>query len=276
MYSTEVRMADPAQQIAIGKVIDDCMRYWLETNVSKSTAQDMKTELHAHLVEAVSDGRTLSDVVGPDIPRFAEDWASEARPPSERTLPSWDDVATGRSAADRRSNFITFGLFGISIAAIVASIIATNGRGNDVDMELWRWIWTGAAFLLAIGEIFTAGFFLLPFAIGAGVAAVFSWIGLNILVQWVGFLGVSVASMVYLQRFIRRQDELPVARVGANRYVGAQALVLEGIDPVRGTGRVRVDTEEWRATTDGHQIRKNATVRVTDVRGARLVVTEIE
>jgi membrane-bound ClpP family serine protease len=43
---------------------------------------------------------------------------------------------------------------------------------------------------------------------------------------------------------------------------------------VTGEGRVRVDTELWRATTDGGPIAQDARVRVIEVRGTRLVVEE--
>ena len=35
----------------------------------------------------------------------------------------------------------------------------------------WIWFWVILAAVLVVGEIFTAGFFLLPFGVGAMVAA---------------------------------------------------------------------------------------------------------
>jgi membrane protein implicated in regulation of membrane protease activity len=87
---------------------------------------------------------------------------------------------------------------------------------------------------------------------------------------------VSVGTLLYLQRFVRKQDATGGRPVGALRYVGRYAIVLEAVDANKGTGRVRAETEEWRATTDGPSIRKGATVLVTDVRGTRLVVAETE
>ncbi len=78
--------------------------------------------------------------------------------------------------------------------------------------EMWRWFWTGLAVILSVAEIFTAGFFMLPFGIGAGAAAVLAWVGAHVLVQWLAFLVISVASLVGLQRFVRRQDDLRMVR----------------------------------------------------------------
>ena len=144
-----------------------------------------------------------------------------------------------------------------------------------MDNEVWRWIWVGAAIFLGFGEMLAAGFFMLPFAVGAVVAAVLAWVGVAPWVSLVVFIAVSLVAMVALQRFVRREDEYQ-PQVGANRLVGMRATVLEDVDRLTGTGRVRMDTELWRATTDGDPIPAGAHVRVTEVRGARLVVEPTE
>lgn len=144
-----------------------------------------------------------------------------------------------------------------------------------MDNEVWRWLWTIFAIVMGIGEIFTAGFFLLPFAIGAASAAILAWAGTGILAQWLVFFGVSIVSLAYLRRFITRQDEAEQPKVGANRWVGAEGIVLEDIDPHTGAGMVRVATEEWRATAL-QPIPKDARIIVNEVRGARFVVDPLE
>lgn len=140
-----------------------------------------------------------------------------------------------------------------------------------MDNEVWRWLWTIFAIVMGIGEIFTAGFFLLPFAIGAAAAAILAWADVAVLAQWLVFFGVSILSLVVLRRFISRQDEGEQPKVGANRWVGVRGIVLEDIDPQSGAGMVRVATEEWRATSQ-MPIAKDARIIVTEVRGTRFVV----
>lgn len=141
-----------------------------------------------------------------------------------------------------------------------------------MDNEIWRWLWTGLAVVLAVGEIFTAGFFLLPFAVGGAIAAILAWANVAVAWQWIAFFVVSVGTLLYLQRFIRRQDISDTKSIGANRYLRMQAIVLEQVDPTTGTGRVRVESEEWRATSDGAIIEPGTPVTITEVRGTRLVV----
>ena len=64
-----------------------------------------------------------------------------------------------------------------------------------MENETWRWLWTGLAVVMGIGEIFTAGFFLLPFAIGAAAAAILAWLGVALLPQWLVFFGVSTVCL---------------------------------------------------------------------------------
>jgi membrane protein implicated in regulation of membrane protease activity len=143
-----------------------------------------------------------------------------------------------------------------------------------MDNELWRWLWLGLAAVLGIGEVLTAGFFLLPFVIGAGLAALVAWLGIAPLAQWLVFFGISLLSWALLHRYIKTQDSDGQPRVGANRWEGATGLVLEEIDPVSGKGMVRVSGEEWRATVEGGQenIPIGDEIEVTGVVGTRLVV----
>jgi len=143
-----------------------------------------------------------------------------------------------------------------------------------MDNEIWRWLWTGLAVVLAVGEICTAGFFLLPFAVGGATAAILAWVDVPVAWQWVAFFVVSIGTLLYLRRFIRKQDIADTKSIGANRYLNMQAIVLEQVDPVSGAGRVRVESEEWRATSDGDIIEPGTPVTITEVRGTRLVVHE--
>jgi membrane protein implicated in regulation of membrane protease activity len=146
----------------------------------------------------------------------------------------------------------------------------------DIDTEAWRWFWTVLATILVVGEIFSPGFFLLPFGIGAAAAAVLAWLNVNAGVQWAVFLIVSIAALLSLRPLIRKQDEGEKDAVGANRYLRKRGIVLENIDMRSGTGMVRVDTEEWRAVTDGESIAVDTEVIVSGITGSRLVVKAIE
>jgi len=161
------------------------------------------------------------------------------------------------------------------MGAVVAAVAVAGQGGNDVDNEVWRWLWTIFAVVMGIGEIFTAGFFLLPFAIGAGAAAILAWAGAAVVAQWLVFFGVSVFALAYLRRFITRQDEGAQPRIGANRWVGMEGVVIADIDPINGEGMVKVEMQEWRATAS-QPVPTGQKIVVTEVSGARLIVEPLE
>ncbi len=141
-----------------------------------------------------------------------------------------------------------------------------------MDADIWRWIWTIFAAVMLVGEIISLGFFLLPFGVGGGLAAVAAWIGWNPGVQWLIFFVGTGAAFLVVRWFIREQDEEEGLLIGPERYVGERGLVLETVDMEANTGQVRVHADEWRAITDGEPIAEGEEVVVAEVRGTRLVV----
>jgi len=144
-----------------------------------------------------------------------------------------------------------------------------------VGIEIpWIWFWVILTAVLVVGEIFTAGFFLLPFAVGALVAALLAGMGVAVAWQWAAFVVVSVITLLLLKRFADRvtRDAEPL-NVAADRVIGRIGVVLEQVNPHGITGRVRLGTEEWRAESDSEEsIPAGAAVEVLRIDGTHLVV----
>jgi len=146
-----------------------------------------------------------------------------------------------------------------------------------LDFSLMFWIWVAIAAVFTVAEIFTAGFFLFPFAVGAGVAAVINYLGLPSWLQWISFLVLSGVFVLTSRRLANRFSNDPPEKVGVERLIGRTGLVIDVIDPVTDSGLVRIEKDEWRATSlEGVRIDANAKVRVIRVEGAHLVVERAE
>lgn len=143
-----------------------------------------------------------------------------------------------------------------------------------MDVNIWFWVWVALAVILSVAEIFTAGFFLLPFGIGAAVAAALEFFAPgSIGWQWTAFVGISSLMLVVLRRFADRVTHEPPQKVAGDRLLGRVGVVLSDIERDGAGGMVRVDREEWRASHRGAEVLPaGARVTVLAVEGTRLIV----
>lgn len=254
------------------QVVDRCRAYWLGSGIASSTADEMAAELRSHIQEAASAGKAVDAVTGSDIDSFAEEWAAASRGPNPK------DPPTQPSLPRTDANPPTWGLW-LGLAAIVALIIAVavfGPRDEAMNQTGWTTTWLIAAAVLAIGEMLTAGFFLLPFAAGAATAGVLALLSVSVATQIITFVVVSVLALWLIQRFAKKDIHGELLPVGAARYIGSSAMVIEPVSRLQPTGMVKLGLQDWRATTDGNrEIPVGTEVRVTEVRGARLVVESI-
>jgi membrane protein implicated in regulation of membrane protease activity len=141
-----------------------------------------------------------------------------------------------------------------------------------MEFEIW-WIWMAIAALFIVGEIFTQGFFLFWFGIGAAVAGVLAILGLGVGWQLGAFVVVSGVLFAVSRRFAEKFSKKQPPGIGADRFIGLEGVVLEEIDNVKNTGRVRVQKDEWRADSEtGDIIPQGERIIVTRLDGTHLVV----
>jgi len=233
----------------------------------------MAIELRSHLQDAIAAGKSIESVVGADLENFAEEWASAHRGPQ----PIEEPTAPSLPRTDARTG--SWGLWGgaLGIIVLVALVAVLAPQDDSFDQGVWAAVWIVSAALLALGELLTAGFFLLPFAVAAGAAGILALVGVGVPAQIIVFVIVSVVFLWLLQRFARKDVHGELLPVGAARYIGSSALVTDAVSRMSGSGRVMMGTEDWRATTDSDDvINAGVEVRVVEVRGARLVVESVE
>ncbi len=147
---------------------------------------------------------------------------------------------------------------------------------ENID-ELLRWGWIVLAVFFFLTEIFTAGFVLLCFGIGALGAALVAFLGAGLAWQIVVFIVVTIAAVVLARPFADRISRPGVQPIAGNRMIGKWGVVLQTVDPIEGTGMVRVGSERWRAESkDNVQLEAGEVVKVVSVDGVRLQVQATE
>jgi membrane protein implicated in regulation of membrane protease activity len=140
------------------------------------------------------------------------------------------------------------------------------------------WIlWVLAACALGIGEMLTTGFFLAPFAVGAGLAALINVAGAGEVASWLVFVFVSLLTLGVVRPIARSHMRTPPhIRTGTAALIGKQAIVLERIANSEGVGCIKIDGEVWtaRAFDDDLVIERGTRVEVMDIKGATALVSE--
>jgi inner membrane protein len=141
-------------------------------------------------------------------------------------------------------------------------------------MENWlSWAWVVLAMIFAIAEIFTSGFFLICFGVGAAIAAIAGFMGFGPLAQFAVFVIASAVVLFLVRPFANRISGPNRHPVGVERLLGQQAIVLETIDPAHGSGVVRVGHEKWSAdAADSIPIAAGTMVQVVSATGTHLKV----
>lgn len=135
-------------------------------------------------------------------------------------------------------------------------------------------VWLIAACAFGLGEMHTGGLYLLPFAVGAALAAAVSLAGVGIPLSALLFVLSSGVVVGGLRPVARRHRRLPPPiRTGAAALVGKPAVVLERIANDEGVGCVRIDGEVWTARSyDDEEIEAGERVEVVEIRGATALV----
>lgn len=144
-----------------------------------------------------------------------------------------------------------------------------------MNIDLWI-VWLILAAIFIVGEIFTAGFFILWFGLGAAAAALLAFLDVSAGWQLAAFIVVSLTLFLASRKFALKVTKEQPPGIGADRFLEKECIVLEEIDNIRNSGRVRLKAEEWRAQSeDGNIIPAQSKVQVVRVDGTHLIVKSL-
>jgi membrane protein implicated in regulation of membrane protease activity len=148
--------------------------------------------------------------------------------------------------------------------------------------DIW-YIWLILGVLFIVAEMFTSGFVLLWFGIGALVAALLAFTGLvGLPLQILVFLAVSIAltiaSRTIFERFLMRGSPGRELKTGVDTLPGKMGVVVEPSKGVMQEGAVRVFAATWRAfPVEGEEpLREGEQVEIERVEGASVYVRRVD
>lgn len=149
-------------------------------------------------------------------------------------------------------------------------------------MDSWAWLfWVVLGVALIIAEIFTLGFVLFWFGIGALAAALFGFFGFNIGIQFLVFASVSIvltmmSRTIFVNYFSHGDDHGP--KMGMDSLPGQVGTVTHSSVGALGEGAVKVFGSTWRAfpADDGTELTEGEKVEVVRVQGASIYVRKVQ
>lgn len=145
-------------------------------------------------------------------------------------------------------------------------------KGRLVLMTAEVLFWLAAVLVFGFVEAATVTMASIWFCGGAVVAMIAAAVGAPILVQIILFLVVSAVLLACLRPLAKRITATKKERTNADRILGRRAVVSEAIDPLAGTGAVRVSGVEWTAICD-EPVEAGAVVLIQSIEGVKVHVT---
>ncbi len=150
-------------------------------------------------------------------------------------------------------------------------------------MDDFAWIlWTILGIVLIIAEIFTPGFVLLWFGVGALAAALASFLGLGLAAQFLVFILLSslltaLSRTIFVNYFARPGEEGAGLRSGADALPGQVGTVVTSSSGAMQEGAVKVFGSVWTAyPAEGEEpLEAGDRVVVERLRGASIYVRRV-
>ena len=136
------------------------------------------------------------------------------------------------------------------------------------------YLWYIVAFVILLGvELLTYNLVTVWLAISALFTGVYAYFfPEQIVVHLFIFLVLSII-LIALTKPLVKKLKIATEKTNADRLIGCDALVLEEINPIEGTGQVKVMGQIWSAKSQNNVIiEKEKTVRIQSIEGVKLVV----
>ncbi|WP_036225962.1 NfeD family protein [Mesoaciditoga lauensis] len=135
-------------------------------------------------------------------------------------------------------------------------------------------MWIVLGLVLCTAEIFIPSFFIFWFGLGAFAAGIVS-IFFGFVIQLVIFITVSALLVIFTRPIVLNillRHESP-KKINIDEIIGKKAIVIEHINPLEDTGKVKINGEIWRAmTVDGSSVEIGNYVKIVRVEGTLLKV----
>lgn len=144
-------------------------------------------------------------------------------------------------------------------------------------MEWTAILWLVLLAVLLLVEASTVMLVSIWFAFGALAAMIVSLLGGQLWLQAAVFVAVSAVLLAALRPLARKHFTPKLVKTNVDAVLGQTGYVVEPIDNIKGTGRVKLGGMEWSArSTEGDPVEADTLVKVDRVEGVKVFVTPVK
>ncbi|MDR1017097.1 MAG: NfeD family protein [Lachnospiraceae bacterium] len=145
-------------------------------------------------------------------------------------------------------------------------------------MHSQAFIWLIVVVVLLLIEAMTMGLTTIWFAGGGMVAFVASLFGADFLWQLILFLLVSTVLLILTRPLVVKKMKKNHFKTNVDAMAGKIGVVIEKVDDIEGTGKIKVDGTVWtaRSMIAGDIIEIGTKVQVEAVQGVKAMVVKIK
>ena len=135
-------------------------------------------------------------------------------------------------------------------------------------------LWVILASVILFGEIISLGLTTIWFAIGALCSALLAYLDINVYIQLIVFILVSLVLLVLLRKFAKKVLNTSRQCTNVDTLIGSKGIVTKEIDSLNYEGRINIQGQDWKAKSD-ENIGKSECVEVVGIQGVSLIVKKI-
>lgn len=144
-------------------------------------------------------------------------------------------------------------------------------------MEWTAILWLVLLAVLLLMEASTVTLVSIWFAFGALAAMIVSLLGGQLWLQAAVFVVVSAVLLAALRPLARKHFTPKLVKTNVDAVLGQTGYVVEPIDNIKGTGRVKLGGMEWSArSTEEAPVEADTLVKVDRVEGVKVFVTPVK
>lgn len=134
--------------------------------------------------------------------------------------------------------------------------------------------WLLLFIIFVIVEFVTYGLVTIWFAFGSLVAFLISFITDSTLIQFIGFFGVSIITLLFTRPVVKKYLTPKIVKTNYDKVIGMTGIVTKDIMK-DDYGEVKVDGKYWTAKAD-EKILNGSEVVILAIEGVKLIVKEKE